>query len=356
MFINPIGDSELNIIKVAEATGVNAETIKEVLSGAALYNDVREKMKKHLKTKRRKTSHITISSNKGGVGKTFLSLQLAWALHLLGFKVLLCDLDPQANITCFYLKESGQLDSSLSLYDLLTGDAEPRDIIGEITKDFDLMGGNKELSKIDNILRNKEEDDKENKSFFDKDIREADTNNEFYLFVLELFQKIGEGYDFVIYDTAPALDKFNRITLQIADVLLLPVQARNTSSKAYGVTYNEYRDALDSVNRDISNIDDRVKVVYHSISSSRKENEKLKAIKSFYEDRVLENHVPFSEEMAEASDYGLPGFSYAVEDQVLSQFHKLTSEIISVCDDLQNEKKSKKDKKSHAFAFFNNEA
>ena len=49
---------------------------------------------------------LTFFNNKSGVGKTSLVYHLSWMLSRLGIKVLVCDLDPQANLTAAFLEES----------------------------------------------------------------------------------------------------------------------------------------------------------------------------------------------------------------------------------------------------------
>ena len=48
---------------------------------------------------------LTFFNNKGGVGKTSLSYHLAWMLSDIGYQVLACDLDPQANLTSMFINE-----------------------------------------------------------------------------------------------------------------------------------------------------------------------------------------------------------------------------------------------------------
>ena len=57
---------------------------------------------------------LTFFNNKGGVGKTSLAYHLAWMLSDLGYNVLACDLDPQANLTAAFLDDE-QLESPLAM-------------------------------------------------------------------------------------------------------------------------------------------------------------------------------------------------------------------------------------------------
>ena len=66
---------------------------------------------------------IAVANQKGGVGKTTTSVNLACALHEAGCRVLLCDIDPQGNATSSFGKDKKKLDASV--YDVLISGFSP---------------------------------------------------------------------------------------------------------------------------------------------------------------------------------------------------------------------------------------
>ena len=97
MFYNPTIEEKFAKDIASVLTNGNLEAISS-------YKDLR-KSNSINKIDLKETVHICVASNKGGVGKTLTSFQLAWFLNVLGYKVLLADLDAQANITCSILED-----------------------------------------------------------------------------------------------------------------------------------------------------------------------------------------------------------------------------------------------------------
>ncbi len=146
---------------------------------------------------------IAIANQKGGVGKTTTSINLAAALAQLKKKVLLIDLDPQANATSGLGIESPE---GISLYSVLSGKSELNDCIIKtgrkklhiIPGHMDLAGAEIELARSENHLT-----------------RLAET--------LKPLKKSGE-YDYCIMDTPPSLGVLMTSALAACDEVLTPLQ------------------------------------------------------------------------------------------------------------------------------------
>jgi chromosome partitioning protein len=140
----------------------------------------------------KKTITIAITNNKGGVGKTTSCLNIGAALRRKGYKVLLIDLDAQANLTrC--IKDPG----AITIGAVLSEEVEPQDAIVN-----DLISSSKSLIKTE------------------KDIQsEVDA----FTRLKGAIEKI-KGYDFILIDCPPSLGLLTTNALVAANYFLIPLQ------------------------------------------------------------------------------------------------------------------------------------
>lgn len=145
---------------------------------------------------------IAISNQKGGVGKTTTSINLAAGLAFLGKSILLIDLDPQANTTQGL---GARNDIENSTYDLLLRDAEVKDCIKKIkVPPMDLIPATIDLAGSDlEIIGYKDGKEKLLKNKLDT---------------------VKDQYDFIIIDCPPTLNLLNTNALTAADSVIIPVQ------------------------------------------------------------------------------------------------------------------------------------
>lgn len=130
---------------------------------------------------------ITIANRKGGVGKTTTTLNLAYSLKELGKKVLVIDLDPQANLTrCF---DVGNTENIKNIgYLLMTEMEEESYLVEDYTKSYDeidIIPSSIYLSAVETQMR-------------------AETGSERIL--SEIINQVKERYDYVLIDTSPSLN------------------------------------------------------------------------------------------------------------------------------------------------------
>ena len=151
-----------------------------------------------MKNKKRKCEIITIANRKGGVAKTFTTFTIGTGLALLGYKVLLIDLDSQSNLTY-----NLNIDSVKgTMYDVITGALCIDDVIvnGDLC---DVVCGGAELSAVDITI--------------------TGPGREYKL--KEAIEPLKDKYDFIFIDTPPALDLLTVNALTATDSVIIPAQA-----------------------------------------------------------------------------------------------------------------------------------
>jgi chromosome partitioning protein len=192
---------------------------------------------------------IAIANQKGGVGKTTTSINVADALKHFGFKVLFIDLDPQHNSTSTY---GATIDGVNTIVDVLKKDCEIKEAI-QHTQLGDIIAG-------DGILSQEEK-------YFDS--QKAREN-----LLKKQLKAVESEYDYVIMDTPPNLGIYMINALTAADGCVIPIKAEqyavdglgllvdtindvveelNNNLKIYGVLLNVY-DARNSLDKDINGI------------------------------------------------------------------------------------------------------
>lgn len=156
---------------------------------------------------------ISVCNQKGGVGKTTTTLNLATALQAHGKRVLVIDADQQGNLTSSLLPE-GMKKQSLSelLYYTVAGCPRPaEEIIHHTQADVDLIAASKLLAAVNSILATSSDSE----GVLKKAIAGLTDN--------------GRSYDFVLIDCAPSLDLLVTNALTASDSVVIPTEAASYS-------------------------------------------------------------------------------------------------------------------------------
>lgn len=144
---------------------------------------------------------VTLTNQKGGVGKTTTAHILSSGLVKAGFRVLVVDIDPQTNLT--YTAGIEPEETQFDLYDLLKGEATAEEAILHTAAGFDMIAGSLNLAGAD--------------MEFTKAGRE-------YI-LKELLEPVAGNYDFCIIDTPPALGILSVNALTASDEVIVPMGA-----------------------------------------------------------------------------------------------------------------------------------
>ena len=180
--------------------------------------------------------HITIYSHKGGVGKTTLTVNVAFALSSLGKRVLLVDSDPQCNLTSYLL--SGDIVDDLlnhsndedgktiwsAVQPVLNNTGSVRLVDLTEIKDIALLPGDIRLSEFEEFLGDAWADGFKRRI----DALRATSSINYLVSILGKQHK----FDFVFYDTGPNIGHLNRVLLLGSDFFIVPATCDLLSSRA----------------------------------------------------------------------------------------------------------------------------
>lgn len=155
---------------------------------------------------------VTITNQKGGVGKTSTAHALVTGLLASNYKVLAIDMDPQTNLTY----TSGSFNGMPTLYDAFTGKANIQEVITQANVGYDLLPGDI--------------------SFSGADMEFTDKNRSFIL--KGLLEPIKKNYDFCIIDTPPTLGILTINALSASDKIIIPMNADIYSAQGLSQLWN----------------------------------------------------------------------------------------------------------------------
>lgn len=234
----------------------------------------------------KKQSYVfCIANQKGGVGKTTTTINLAAALSVLKKKVLLIDLDPQGNATM----GSGidKNNSDLSIYQVLIGantisECKQRSESGG----YDVLAANRELSgaEIDLVQMAKRE----------QQLKQA----------LEHCQ---DDYDFILIDCPPTLSLLTLNGLAAAHGVIIPMQCEYFALEGLSDLVNTIKRVYRNINDDLELIG-LLRVMFdRRITLQRQVSEQ---IEQHFGDKVFETRIPRNVRLAEAPSHGMPGIVY----------------------------------------------
>jgi len=152
---------------------------------------------------------ICFANNKGGVGKSTLTMNLGGALSEIGKHTLLVDLDPQANLTSVFV-DNGQ-SPALTVADIIYDDTDIEAAIRATKIDnLALLPSSSKLQDIDSRLA-------------------GDDDAQFFL--AEELDAINGQYDYILIDCPPNLGKATRMALVAADFVIVPIQCQDWAVK-----------------------------------------------------------------------------------------------------------------------------
>lgn len=246
---------------------------------------------------------ISIANQKGGVGKTTTSINLAYSLAVLEFKVLLVDADPQANSTSGFGFDPKNI--KIGLYETLVQDINPQDVV--ITTDtpfldilpsnIDLVGA--EIEMID--LPNREK------------------------LMKRVLSRISDNYDFVIIDCSPSLGLITTNALAAADSIIIPVQCEYFALEGLGKLLNTIKIIQRSINPSLE-IEGLLLTMYDG--RLRLSNQVVDEVKLHFQQLVFDTIITRNTKLSEAPSFGLPVLEHDATARGSVNYLNLAREIL----------------------------
>jgi chromosome partitioning protein len=227
---------------------------------------------------------IAVTNQKGGVGKTTTCINVAAALVRTGRRVLLVDLDPQANATVGSGVDREAVDSTV--YDLLLGDAAAADCVVATGSGFDLIPSEPGLAGIQVELAGAADRDRR--------LRSA-------------LAGLVERYDFILIDCPPALNVLTINALAAAATVLIPVQCEYYALEGLSGLLETIARVRQTLNPELE-IEGLVRTMFDSRTGLA--NEVSDQLREHFGERLFRTIVPRNVRLAEAPSYGMPVIDY----------------------------------------------
>jgi chromosome partitioning protein len=241
---------------------------------------------------------ISISNHKGGVGKTTSAINIGAGLNLLKKKVLLIDLDPQANLT----QSLGLINEPINIYGALKGEYKLQPI--EIIKGLDIIPSTLDLSGAEIELS-------------------SEPGREYIL--KELIEPLRASYDFIIIDSPPSLGLLTINSFTASDEILIPLQAQYLALQGLAKLVEVVEKIKGRLNKSL-----RVGGVFITQYDSRKvlNRDVVETIQAHFKDEVFKTKIRDNIALAEAPSQGLDIFRYSSKSYGAEDYLALSKEVL----------------------------
>jgi len=249
---------------------------------------------------------LSIANQKGGVGKTTTAINLASSLANLRNKILLIDLDYQANATSCMGIDRGSVNQSI--FDVFKKQANFSDIVIKSNhRNIDVLPAKTMIEGVEEVIIN-------------------DTNRDFILH--SHLQDFKQRYDYVLIDCPPSLGYITTNALVASDGVIVPVQCEFLAMDGLTQLLNTIRIVQNKkkVNKEdltiygvlLTMLDKRVTSGFHIVNE----------IKTYFKEKVFKTIIPRNITCSNATFYGMPVTQFSPRSKSSVSYKKLAKEVV----------------------------
>lgn len=247
---------------------------------------------------------IVIVNQKGGVGKTSICLHMAGVLAETGLRVLLIDMDEQANLTSVFVDDPNSLEYSVN--DLLEDepDVDPNEVIQRTRFDnISILPANSRLTNVAERLAG---------------VDDAQ------FFLLEAIQELQEEYDVVLIDCPPSLSRATRMAMVAGDGVLIPIECQEWAFSGSNKVIKLVSQVKKRVNEELSVLGFVINKYNPRRALEKQYNE---ALREQYGKQIFQTELRNNVEYTEAATMRMPISFYKPQSEQAEAFRMLVKEL-----------------------------